>query len=108
MEKEYLFWNSNGRQFSQEEIFEIFSSDENTPSDTQLNAKWLKDNGYTWREKTDKDHSGFQFVDLTQEQFNNFADEEEAVKVLKDIYGDKFDFSIPGFWGGGVGQDYIK
>ena len=108
MEKEWIFWNSNGRQFSQEEIANIFSSDEDTPPGAQLDAKWLQDKGYTWREKTDKDHSGFQFVDLTQEQFNNFADEEEAVKVLKDIYGDKFDFSIPGFWGGGVGQDYIK
>ena len=30
MEKEWIFWNSNGRQFSQEEIANIFSSDEDT------------------------------------------------------------------------------
>ena len=108
MEKEWIFWNSNGRQFSQEEIANIFSSDEDTPSGAQLDAKWLQDRGYTWREKTDKDHSGFQFVDLTEEQFNNFADEEEAAKVLKNIYGDKFEFSVPGFWDGGVGQDKIQ
>ena len=107
MEKEYLFWDSNGREFSMDAIQNLMNSDTNVTPDTDI-QKWLTDKGYTWREKNENDPKGFEFKDITQEQFDNFADENEAAKILKNIYGDKFEFTVPGFWAGGVGKDYIK
>jgi len=92
MEKEYLFWDSKGRQYNMENIQNLWTSDANKSSDTDI-RQWLIDKGYTWREK-DSTKAPL-FKDISQDEFNNFVNEDTAVKILNRKYGDKYEFKVP-------------
>ena len=92
MEKEYLFWDSDGRELSMDAIQNLWDSDTNKSSDTDI-GQWLTTKGYTWREKDSA--KAPLFKDISQDEFDNFVNEDTAVKILNRKYGDKYKFRVP-------------
>ena len=118
MNEEYQFIDTAGWTYTVDDIDRILQTaldNKEIPVNTSF-EKWLKKEGFKVHKVGKKGKKALEhitreafdniprekdstkaplFKDISQDEFNNFVNEDTAVKILNRKYGDKYEFKVP-------------